>query len=177
MTPLTAWQNFYVILGSAAAALTGLQFISMALIADMAIKPGEAESGGEAFATPAVIHFVAVLLLAASTVAPWHGLRHASMLWIATGALGVAYCLLIARRMRHTDYRPVAEDWIFRAALPLCDYLALATAAAFLATHPRGGLFALAAATTGLLLIAIHNAWDNVTYLVIAKRHQAARKP
>jgi len=176
MTPLTPWQNFYVILGSAAAALTGLQFISMALIADMAVKPGEAQSGGEAFATPAVIHFVAVLLLAASMVAPWHGLRCPSILWIAAGALGVAYILLTAWRMRHqTAYRPVAEDWIYRALLPFCDYLAIALTAAFVPAHPRGGLFALAAAITGLLLIAIHNAWDNVTYLVYVKRRQAAK--
>jgi hypothetical protein len=177
MTPLTAWQNFYVILGSAAAALTGLQFISMALIADMSIKPGEVQSG-EAFATPAVIHFVAVLLLAASMVAPWRGLRCPSILWIATGALGAAYILFIAQRMRHqTVYKPVAEDWVCRAALPFCDYLTVALAAAFIPTHPRGALFALAAAITALLLIAIHHAWDNVTYLVIAKRHQATRKP
>ena len=32
---LAGWESFYVILGSSAAALTGLQFVVMALVADM----------------------------------------------------------------------------------------------------------------------------------------------
>ena len=32
--PLVAWESFYVIVGSSGAALTGLQFVVMALVAD-----------------------------------------------------------------------------------------------------------------------------------------------
>jgi hypothetical protein len=34
MTALTGWENFYVIVGSAAGALIGLQFVVVTLIAD-----------------------------------------------------------------------------------------------------------------------------------------------
>jgi hypothetical protein len=176
MNPLTPWQNFYVILGSAAAGLTGLQFVAIALIADMSMKPGEVETGSEAFATPAVVHFVAVLLFAATMVMPWHSLATASHLWAIGGLSGVAYILLIAWRMRKTTYKPVFEDWFFRVLIPLCAYVGLATAAAFVPSHTRRSLFALAAAMLLLLTIAIHNAWDNVTYLVFMRRHQATKK-
>ena len=35
MTPLAGWENFYVIVGSSAGALIGLQFVVITLIADM----------------------------------------------------------------------------------------------------------------------------------------------
>jgi hypothetical protein len=62
MTALAGWENFYVIVGSSAGALIGLQFVVMALIANMPRGPGAAQAGN-AFATPTVVHFGTVLLL------------------------------------------------------------------------------------------------------------------
>lgn len=69
---LSAWETYYVILGSSAAALTGLQFVVMALIAD---TPGirSADSVG-AFGTPTVVHFCLCLFVAAVLSAPWPSL-------------------------------------------------------------------------------------------------------
>jgi hypothetical protein len=39
MTTLAGWENFYVIVGSSAGALIGLQFVVMALVADMPRSP------------------------------------------------------------------------------------------------------------------------------------------
>src|SRR5205823_13469555 len=64
MTAFAEWQNFYVIVGSSAGALIGLQFVVITLIADMPIGQGAAQAG-HAFATPTIVHFGAVLLLAA----------------------------------------------------------------------------------------------------------------
>jgi len=176
MTPLAPWQNFYVILGSAAGGLTGLQFIAMALIADISTTPSNVESG-EAFATPNIVHFIAVLVLSASMVVPWVALGHAVILWEVAGIAGAAYCLLIARRMHtQSSYKPVLEDWLFRAVLPFCDYLALAISAACLPSHPRGALFGIAASVLVLLVIAIQHAWDNVTYLVFLKHREPVRR-
>lgn len=66
---LTTWENFYVIIGSAAAALTGLQFVVMTLIAGaQAHRSSEAIN---AFGTPTVVHFCSALLVAAILSAPW----------------------------------------------------------------------------------------------------------
>jgi hypothetical protein len=61
MTALAGWENFYVIVGSSAGALIGLQFVVITLIADMPIRGGQ--EAGEAFATPTIVHFGAALLL------------------------------------------------------------------------------------------------------------------
>ena len=59
MTVLAAWENFYVIVGSSAGALIGLQFVVITLIADTPIAQGQAQAG-DAFATPTIVHFGAV---------------------------------------------------------------------------------------------------------------------
>ena len=45
MTALGGWQNFYVIVGSSAGALIGLQFVVMALVADLPRTPVQAQAG------------------------------------------------------------------------------------------------------------------------------------
>src|SRR4051812_2489772 len=70
MTPFEGWESFYVIVGSSAGALIGLQFVVITLIADMPLRPGDAEASG-AFTTPSVIHFAVVLFLSAVLSAPW----------------------------------------------------------------------------------------------------------
>ena len=51
---LVPWGNFYVILGSAVAALTGLQFIAIAIAAEARVG---SEATQRAFATPTIVHF------------------------------------------------------------------------------------------------------------------------
>jgi hypothetical protein len=55
LPPLAAWQSFYVVLGSAAAALTGLQFVVMALVSNSRQTGSMREV--DAFGTPTVVHF------------------------------------------------------------------------------------------------------------------------
>jgi steroid 5-alpha reductase family enzyme len=55
-----AWETFYVIVGSAAGALTGLMFVVIALVANVRTS---SEPQIDAFGTPTVVHFGAVLLL------------------------------------------------------------------------------------------------------------------
>ncbi len=62
MTVLDGWENFYVIVGSSAGALIGLQFVVITLIAAKPIARVDALAG-DAFATPSVVHFGVVLLL------------------------------------------------------------------------------------------------------------------
>jgi hypothetical protein len=69
MTALAGWENFYVIVGSSAGALIGLQFVVMTLIAGRSVARGEAQAG-DAFSTPRVVHFGVVLLLSAIITAP-----------------------------------------------------------------------------------------------------------
>jgi hypothetical protein len=73
MTPFSGWENFYVIVGSSAGGLIGLQFVVITLIADFPITT-DAEPAGSAFAKPTIVHFGSVLLIAAILSAPWQGI-------------------------------------------------------------------------------------------------------
>ncbi len=174
MTPLADWQVFAQIVGSAAAALTGLQFVAMALLADL---PDAAPDATDAFASPNIVHFVSILLLAASLAMPWPGLTFASRAWELGSLAGLLYvAVTIYRMVTQAKYHPVFEDWLFHALLPVLSYAGLAAAAFASRAHPRGALFGIAGAILLLLVTAIHNAWDNLIYLVFL-RHRTTHAP
>jgi hypothetical protein len=170
MPPLDGWENFYVIVGSSAGALIGLQFVVITLIAGRPVTRGEAQAG-EAFSTPSVVHFGVVLLLSAVVSAPWQGIGAVAVLWGLVGLSGVAYSVVVARRLRaQTFYKPVFEDWLFHALLPFAAYATLAGSAYAAHSRARPALFIVGAASLLLLFVGIHNAWDTVTHLVFFQR-------
>jgi hypothetical protein len=169
--PFADWENFYVIVGSSAAALTGLQFVVIALVSDLRRRTTGSEIG--AFGTPTILHFGAVLLQSAILSAPWHRVTIAAALIGAGGLSGVIYSLLVIRRARRqTGYRPVLEDWIFHVVLPLAAYAVLFASAWALPSAQHEALFAMAGSAVLLLVIGIHNAWDTVTFLVVSDAQQ-----
>jgi hypothetical protein len=174
--PFPAWETFYVIVGSSAGALTGLMFVVMALVVDFR----SSERQIEAFGTPTVVHFGAVLLLSALMTAPWPAMLAMRLALGVFGAVGTMYIFVVLRRARgQNDYEPVFEDWLFHAALPLAAYAAVLVAALGLPRRPTPLLFAIGAGAVLLLFVGIHNAWDTVTYIVVARweraRHQEDR--
>jgi hypothetical protein len=174
MSLLKAWNNFYVIVGSSAGALIGLQFVVMTLIGGRSVSHGEAQAG-DAFSTPSVVHFGVVLLLSAVICAPWDGIGTVAALWGLLGLIGMAYVAVVARRMRTQKvYKPVFEDWFCHVLLPLGAYAILAGSAFVARSHARIALFLIGAAALLLLFIGIHNAWDTVTHLVFV---EGAGKP
>ncbi len=178
MTALAGWQNFYVIVGSSAGALIGLQFVVMALVADLPRTPVQAQAG-HAFATPTIVHFGAVLMLSAALSAPWQSIGGAAVLWGLMGLAGVVYAIIVARRQRlQTTYKPVFEDWLFHAVLPFAAYTTLSLSACAARAYPTECLFGVATAALLLLFIGIHNAWDAVTYhvFVIKPKHDKSEQ-
>lgn len=170
MTALAGWENFYVIVGSSAGALIGLQFVVITLIASRPVGGGTAQAGA-AFATPTIVHFGVVLLLSAVINAPWQHLQSAAVVWGSLGLVGLVYEVVIFRRMRtQSAYSPELEDWLFHVVLPLAAYATLAGSAYAIRSDAPGSLFAVAVAALALLFIAIHNAWDAVTYHIFVNK-------
>jgi hypothetical protein len=169
MSDLAEWNNFYVIVGSAAGALIGLQFVVMTLIASRpALRTPEA---GAAFSTPSVVHFGVALLLSAVASAPWRSISAVAVFWGLVGLSGIVYAVVVTRRLRaQTVYRPVFEDWSFHVLLPFAAYAMLAGSACSAHSHARATLFVVGAAALLLLFVGIHNAWDAVTYHVFIQR-------
>lgn len=174
MTALSGWENFYVIVGSSAGALIGLQFVVITLIADVPIR--DAQRASSAFGTPTILHFGAVLLLSAVNCVPWHGITGGAIFWGVLGLVGLLYAVLVARRMRaQTAYSPEFEDWLFHLLLPVAAYATLVASACAARSHDGWALFGVAGAALLLLVIGIHNAWDAVTYHVLVLRRQAQK--
>jgi hypothetical protein len=169
---ISGWENFYVIVGSAAGALIGLQFVVMTLIATRPIGAGRSDGAG-AFATPTIVHFGTVLLLSAIACAPWKTYLAIAISYKVLGLLGMLYQLVVIRRMyKQGAYKPVFEDWLFHAALPFVAYATFAISAWLFIVHPVDAMFAVAAAALLLLFIGIHNAWDAVTYHIFVGKYE-----
>jgi hypothetical protein len=165
-SPLIAWESFYVIVGSSGAALTGLQFVVIALIAESRTRSTLQQI--DAFGTPTIVHFCAVLLVSAILSAPWPTLSSIGAVLGVCGATGVVYgVVVVIRARRQTGYRPVFEDWLWHTVLPLVAYTLLLVAAVMLRSYPRRVLFVVGATTLLLLFIGIHNAWDTVTFIAV----------
>lgn len=166
MPSLTDWENFYVIVGSSAGALTGLLFVVITLLAGR--RQAGARGGLNAFTTPTVVHFGSALVGAALLSAPWPALWQAALV-LALGSLGgIGYTAIVLRRIRQmAGYQPVWEDWLWYVVAPLVSYGIAFVAALLLTRAPTPALFGLAAALLLLLVLGIHNAWDLVTYIAI----------
>jgi hypothetical protein len=165
-SPLVAWANFYVIVGSSGAALTGLQFVVMALITEVRARSNPRQI--DAFGTPTIVHFCAVLLVSAIVSAPWLSLSRVGVALGVCGTAGVVYGVITVWRARlQKGYSPVLEDWIWHAVLPLIAYALLLAAAVLLRRSPEQVLFLVGSTALLLLFIGIHNAWDTVTYIAV----------
>jgi hypothetical protein len=171
---LAGWESFYVIVGSSAAALTGLQFVVIALVND--VRPRGSNETIGAFGTPTVVHFCLALLTASLLSAPWRTLASPALALGATGLGGLLYTAIVIRRARRQhDYKPVFEDWLWHTILPVVAYAAIIGGAAAMVADAADALFPVAGATLLLVFIGIHNAWDTVTYITFTQLERKER--
>jgi hypothetical protein len=175
MPDLAPWDSFYVIVGSAAGALIGLQFVVITLIAQR--PPVRAAEAGAAFATPTIVHFSVVLFLSALIRAPCDTASALAIVCGAGGLGGIVYVLLTARRMyTQTTYKPDLEDWSFHVVLPLAAYAILLSSAFVSLSLAKEALFGIAGAALLLLFVGIHNAWDAVSYHSLSNLQSSDRE-
>ncbi|HEY3162283.1 MAG TPA: hypothetical protein VGJ78_25170 [Vicinamibacterales bacterium] len=175
MPELAGWESFYVIVGSSAAALTGLMFVVMTLIADKEDVPSSSATVG-AYGTPTIVHFCTALVISAIVSAPWQRLTSVAAALGICAVVALIYALIAVRRARRQDsYKPVLEDWLWHSVFPIAAYAAVLIAAVVLPKAPAPSLFAVGAAVLSLVLIGIHNSWDTVTYLAVVRRESENR--
>lgn len=164
---LGQWSTFYTMIGSSAAALTGLMFIVITLIAGEE-RLSKNPDGISAFSTPTVIHFATVLLVSAIMLVPWHVIICSATALGVIGLCGLIYVSRVAvRAARLLEYRADIEDWIWYCVLPFVAYASMLAGASMIATGNANGLFMVAGAAVLLTFIGIRNAWDVVTFLAM----------
>ncbi len=180
VSSLEAWRTFYQIVGASAGALTGLQFVVVALSAQ---SPAMRRTEGSilAFGSPTVVHFCAVLLMAGILTAPWHSLAAPGVALALAGAAGIGYTVIVVGRARlQSAYRPVVEDWLWHAVFPAAAYGTLLLTAVSLPDRTDGALLWLGGVSLLLLFTGIHNAWDAAAYISLgigAPKEEQSEEP
>ena len=177
MTPIhgfaaaaAGWQNFYILVGTAAATLIGLMFVAVTFGAGLLTS--ESTQSTRAFIDPPFTHFVTVLFTACLMVSPV----------ISQAVLGGALLLVITlrsvalvhvqRRMReaHARYNDIElSDWLMGVVGPAIAYVGLlASGAGFLAG--RAVAFSgLAVSIVAILLLGIFDAWELMIWLALTR--------
>jgi hypothetical protein len=163
---LAEWETFCVVVGAAAAALTGLMFVVIVLGADRkAFRSPRSVSG---FATPNVLHFCAVLLICTLLSFPGHTRLSLAACCGSVGFAGAVLTLWVFRLVQlQEQYKMILADWVWYVTVPLLAYLALTLSAAAAMRGAAWVLHVIAAATVVLLFVGVHNAWDTAVYLAI----------
>jgi hypothetical protein len=165
---LEAWHDFYLLLGTAAAALTALLFVAASV--GIGIVTVERSATTRAFMSPVVVHFTILLVISLIALAPIHDRESLALLIGLSAVAGIGWTIAVLPRMFRDNV-----EWVDRFAHGLVPLLAYAVSLAAAILFWRGFAYApeiLAAAQLLLLIDNIRNAWDLILYLV---RQQGSR--
>ncbi len=160
---LHQWHEFYVLVGTAAAALTGLMFVVVSIGPQVIATRGS--SGVRAFVTPVMVHFTSVLVVSALMIVPLMTPGILAVL-LALGSLGVL--IYIFATGVHGQWRQGKlgrDDWIGYIGLPILSYLVILGSAVAIWREAASGFVLVAAAAILLLIVGIRNAWDLVIWM------------
>ena len=172
------WGDFYIMLGPAAASLIGLLFIVVTLTSG---ADREKVMRGQAlYMTPMVVQFAVVIIIASVALAPDQPVP------VVAVAVGLGALLGLGNALRDSlgiwglrkneDAVPHWTDFWWYGVAPAGVYLALAATDVAILTQASLATEALAVTSLLLLLVAIRNAWDLITWIA-PMRNAEADKP
>jgi hypothetical protein len=159
------WSDFYLLVGSAAAALIGLLFVVASLTSGL--ERSTVQRGARLYLTPIIFHLAALVVLSAVAMMPEVPRPAAASVAGAAAAAGLLYAIMVVRGIlgpTHEESPHWTDKWFYGVA-PGALYLLLGLVSAGMwlgADWPPMGQAAIALV---LLLVAIRNAWDLATWL------------
>ena len=168
---LEHWRDFYVLVGTAGATLLALLFVAVSLGTGFLDDSKAAPT--RAFYSPVVVHFSAVLFLAAIALVPAHRIVFFAAMIGVCAAVGLCVSLFVTIQLLRHDWTNYKQDHLAYALLPTIAYVALLVAAAMVWSENDSALDVLAGSLLLLLIVNIRNAWD-LTLLMV--RHQTERR-
>lgn len=167
---VASWQNFYMLVGAAAATLIGLMFVAVTF--GSSLVTAQTSASARAFLDPTFTHFVQVLLTACLVTIPTMGPALLGVLLLVISTLRIGSLGRIQRHMRaaqraHNDLE--LSDWMTGIVIPLLAFLLLGAAgAAFLAGYAVA-FDALAIVTVAILLNGLFGAWELMVWMAVAR--------
>jgi hypothetical protein len=164
---LAPWQNFFILLGTAAATLIGAMFVVVSI--GIGFLSRDRSMAIRVFLSTTVVHLSTVLFGSLLTMVPVLAPRWQAIIAGVAGLVGVGYSLHVIWGFRQHP-GTVLSDWFWYAIFPLAAYAVLAAAAATGLYDNAEGLYLFAALLTALLVAGIRNGWDMLVWLVTSSR-------
>jgi hypothetical protein len=171
---LEVWHDFYVVVGTGAATLTGLLFVIVSL--GPHVVAGHTQTGVRAFISPTATHFTTVLVASSVMLVPGLPMALLGTLLAVGGFGGLVYTAWTGGHRRWRESKLPFLDWIWFIGLPVSCYALLLASGAAIAMSLAIGLYAVAAAMLLLIVAGIRNAWDVVLWVAQQPRPEAAEK-
>ena len=165
---IEGWHEFYLLVGTSAAALTGLMFVVISISPEtIAERP---KAGVRAFVTPTMVFFTTALAVSALMLVPQLAPVPLAVLLALAGIAGLAYLVWVRGHHYWREGKLDAEDWVFFIGLPFLSYVLFLAAAIAIGRDSALGAPMLAFVTLLLLVVGLHNAWDLVIWLSQQRR-------
>ncbi len=163
------WHDFYMLLGTASAALVALLFVAVSIGASF-LTP-ERSVATRTFMSPVVFHFTTLLLVSLIAMVPSHTALSLAIGIVAVAIAGLAYTTVVLVGLGRASVSDIADRFGY-GFCPLAAYLAMLAAAGLVISRAALAADILAAALLLLLAVNIRNAWD----LMLAFARQVASK-
>jgi hypothetical protein len=151
------WHDFYILLGTASAALVALLFVAVSVGASF-LSP-ERSIATRTFMSPVVFHYSSILLLSLIALIPGHTPVSLAIGIAAVAVAGLVYTTIVLVGLARASVTDTADRFGY-GVLPLAAYLAMVAAAGLAAAQFPLSADVLAGALLLLLAINIRNAWD-----------------
>lgn len=173
------WDNFFVLVGTASGGLIGLLFVVITLTSGLDRNRALRASG--IYMTPNVVHFAVTMVVSALVLAPRVSPRADAMILAGAALAGLANavrtCLGLAAFHREAGSTPHWSDMPLYGVAPGVLYLLMLGDAAAIWMGAAFAPFALAALLMILILLAIRNAWDLITWIAPGVPESEAKPP
>jgi hypothetical protein len=170
------WQNFYLLVGTAAATLVGLMFVAISLGSRLITQKDIPAL--RVYVSPTVVHFIYVLVIAAVAMIPSVTRVFLGILLLGVGLIscgrtaGGLPLIWRPQRERFVD----TQDVVWYLLVPSVSYLLLVGAGVGLLLGAGQALNGLALASILLLTAGLRNAWDLVVWMVLRQNEPPARE-
>ena len=169
-----AWREYYLLVGTAGAALVGLMFVVVSLGPDVVAQSG---TNVRAFCTPVIMNFSAALVISAVMMAPVFGPWILSIAAAILGTAGVTYQYATRAHRQWRENNLPGIDWVWFVGLPYLGYGWLFASAVALWHEMQVGLIGVAASALLFIVIGIRNAWDIVVWIAQKPRDSRQSAP
>jgi len=156
------WGEFYLLVGSAAAVLIGLIFVVISLMQDR--SRSTVLIGSRLYMGPIVLGVSFVLVLSAAALAPGIDNRQFAAVTAVVALWGLARAIMSSIGIARLKEVHWTDFWFYGAA-PTGIYLALAAIAVAFWQDCECSRVGVAVVITAMLLLAIRNEWDLITWI------------